>query len=99
MSRGTLRRENGVGLARDAQLLGECLDHGRIELRPRAAFELGKRFSLRYRRVIRPFGRHRVVGVGDEDDPCAEWDLVARETVRIAGAVPALVVMEDRSED
>ena len=37
---------------------------------------------------------HRVVRVGDEDDPRAERDRVAVEPVGIAGPVPALVVVQ-----
>ena len=41
-----------------------------------------------------------MVGVADEDDPRLERDIVARDPVRIALAVPALVVVaDDRPED
>src|SRR4051794_6710151 len=43
--------------------------------------------------AIRAVGRHRVVRVADEDDPRLERDLLARDAVGIAAAVPALVAV------
>ncbi len=61
----------------------------------RAALELRDRRSARPRSPIQTVRRHRVEGIGDEDDPRAEWDLVAGDAVWITGPVPALVVMQN----
>ena len=79
--------------AREDRLEG-C-DCGRVEL---AVDRLGKSEtcdSTRHRVAVRPVGRHRVVGVGDRDDPRYERDVVVDETVRIALTVDSLVVMAD----
>ena len=88
--------------AREAQLrdLGlERLDDVRVELRPGAALELAQRVRRGKAAPVDAVGRHRVVGVGDEEDPRAERDLLAGEAVRVAGAVPALVVVEHPGRD
>src|SRR5437763_1385987 len=45
--------------------------------------------------LVGPGRRHDVVGVGDAHDPGTEADLGAGEAVRVAGAVPSLVVLDD----
>src|SRR4051812_25194217 len=45
--------------------------------------------------AIRAIGRHGVVRVADEDDPSLERNVLARDAVRVAAAVPALVAMTD----
>ena len=80
---------------RRVELLGERGDHGRVELSSGTALELGERLLLLEPPAVDAVGGHRVVGVDDEDDPRAERDLLGREPIRVPGAVPALVVMED----
>ena len=53
----------------------------------------------RDRRAIGSVGRHRLEGVGDEDDPRLERDLGAGEPAGVTAAVPVLVVMEDPGVD
>ena len=42
--------------------------------------------------LVAAFARKSVVHVGDGDDLCGYWDLVALEPVRVASAIPAFVV-------
>ena len=49
--------------------------------------------------VIRPLGGQRVEVVDDRQDARAERDLVASQALRIALAVPALVVAQDERRD
>ena len=65
-----------------------------VELRAGAALDLRDRFLERERRAVEAVGRHRVEGVGDEDDARAERDLLAGEAVGVALAVPALVMVQ-----
>ena len=51
------------------------------------------------RLVIRPLGRDGVVVVDDRQDARADRDLLAREPLRIALAVPSFVVAEDQRRD
>src|SRR5205807_6719471 len=48
-------------------------------------------------RPVGAVGRHGLDDVGDGDDPCAELDLVAPQTVRVARSVVALVMLGDHS--
>src|SRR5262249_35904255 len=64
-------------------------------LRPSATLQLGESGFARLPRAVLPVGRHRVVRVGDEDDPRLEGDLLAAQTVRVTRTIPALVVVED----
>ena len=57
--------------------------------------QLVDRLVVRSGAPVRPAERDRVVGVGDGHDPGAERDLLAGQAVRVAGAVPALVVVPD----
>ena len=50
-------------------------------------------------RAVGAVGGHRVERVGDEDDPRAERDVLARQAVRVAAAVPGLVVVADPRVD
>ena len=50
--------------------------------------------SAEHRLPVGVARREHVVGVGDRDQPRRQRDLLAREPVRVAGAVPALVVAE-----
>ena len=66
-----------------------------VELRARAARELGAGVLERQRLAVRAVGRHRVEGVAGADDPRLDRDVVAGEAVGVAGAVPALVAGAD----
>ena len=71
----------------------EGLDDGRVELRARAAAELGERELLPGRLAVGPVGGHRLEGVGDEDDRATRAGSVAGQAVGVAAAVEALVVV------
>ena len=58
--------------------VAEQRDELGIELRPGVAAQLVDRGFVRHRPLVRPVVDHRVVGVGDGDDPRAERDLVGR---------------------
>src|SRR5438105_3097353 len=77
-----LERLHDRGIEVASALLGELL---RGDL-PRKGASVG------------PVARHRVEGVGDGEDPRPGRSLLARETVRIAGSFPALVVRADDPE-
>src|SRR4051812_5057638 len=62
-----------------------------VELGAGAAAQLGERLLGIERALVRAVRRHRVVGIADRDDSCAERDLVAGEAVRVAVAVVVLV--------
>src|SRR5512139_843172 len=70
-------------------------DDFRVELRERVANDLLDRDVVRQLAPVRPVRRHRNVGVGDGEDTGANRDVVAPETVRIALAIEALVVVTD----
>src|SRR6266540_3840486 len=82
-----------------AELLGEGRDYARVELRARAAPQLCERRVCRTLGPVDAIRRHRVVGVGHEDDAGPERDLVALQAVGIAGAVPALMVVQHQVGD
>ena len=69
-------------------------DDERVELAAALRLELMHGRLDRDAGAVRAIRRQRVEGVRDEDQPRTERDLRAREPVRIAGAVPALVVVE-----
>ena len=48
---------------------------------------------MRQRAAVRTIGGERVVAVDDREDACAKRNCLRLETVRIAGAIPVLVVM------
>src|SRR2546423_5930555 len=73
----------------------ERVDDLRRELGPAPVVNLRERFLRQQRAVVRPVGGHRVPGVREPDDRGLEGNVLAREPVRIAGAVPALVVVAD----
>src|SRR3954453_537972 len=62
----------------------------RVELRARAALDLGHGVGHRQGASIDPVLGHRMEGVADADDARAERDLVGLEALGIARAVPAL---------
>ena len=77
----------------------EDLDDLRVELRAALAEQLGQRDLVRQRLAVGAVGTHRVPGVAAGDDPRLERDLLAGEAVRVAAAVPALVVRADDQTD
>ena len=50
----------------------------------------------RHRLLVGPGGRHHVVRVGHGDDPGAQREVLTRDAVGVALAVPTLVVLLDR---
>ena len=68
---GRARRLVRVEVAEERDELG-------VELRPGVLLELDDRRVVRHRPLVRPVVGHRVVGIGDRDDPGAERDLVRR---------------------
>ena len=91
--------EGGVHLGTpsigSASELDEDGRHDGIELRARARLDLVERGFVIERAAIRPRRRHRVVRIGDGQDPRLERNRVAGPAGRIALSVPALVVVED----
>ena len=71
----------------------------RVELRAGALAEAAHRFRMAEPLAVRAVGRHRVVGVADEDDAGLERDALVAEPVRIATAVPPLVAVADDRAD
>ena len=55
--------------------------------------------AVRPRRAVGAVGRDRAVGVAGEHDAAAQRDLVAHQVVRVAGAVPVLVLVTDDLRD
>src|SRR5947209_4443480 len=89
-----------IGLRHEPSLLGKHGDDLRVELGAGAALELEQRLGWRQTLVlVDAAGRHRVEGVGDEQDARGERDLGAPQTVWIAVTVPALVVVEHPVRD
>ena len=73
----------------------ELVDQLRVELATRHPPHLGDRLRRGQRRAVGVAGDHDVVGVGDRDDPREQRDRLAGQAMRVALAVPALVVAED----
>src|SRR5439155_8857525 len=94
-----LRGSRGCQLLVDSLELrlpgAERLDGLRVELPPRLNRDLARSLLPAERRPVRPRARHRVERVRDREDAPADRDLFAAELVRIAEAVPALVVRTD----
>ena len=74
----------------------EGVDHVRVELGAGVAAQLGERLRVRQRAPVRAVGYERVPGVAGEHDARGERDLLAGDAVRVAAAVPALVLVADR---
>ena len=64
----------------------------RVELRASAAVDLGHGVRQRHGRLVDAHREHRVERVAGRDDAAAERNARAGDAVRVAGAVPALVV-------
>ena len=73
----------------------ELVHQRRVELLARHAPHLRDRLGRGERRAVGVARDHHVVGVGDRDHPRQQRDRLAGELVRVALAVPALVVAED----
>ena len=83
------QRRLGGNVAEQAEQRGH---DSRVELGSRVAAQLADRRVSLHRAPVRAVAGHRVVGVADEDDPGGERDPIARESVRVAGPVPPLVL-------
>ena len=68
----------------------------RIELRAGAREQLGSRGRYRHRLLVRSRRRHHLERIRDRNDPRAERDLLARESMGVTGAVVPLVMLGDR---
>ena len=64
----------------------------RVELPGGLAGDLRQRVWNRSARLVRPVVGHRVEGVGDGHDSTGERDQLTGQPMRIAAAVPALVM-------
>ena len=73
----------------------EDIDAGRVEVEAAAVFEVLPRHRQRHRLFIWTGGCERVEHVGDRDDPRRDRNFLALQFVRVAFAIPALV-MTDR---
>src|SRR5580704_9531035 len=73
----------------------ESVDYRRVELGARAADELLAGGERGHAGAVGPVGDHRLVGVGDRQDPRLERDLVADGSLRVPPAVDPLVVRTD----
>ena len=82
------RRGGGAFLDRGHQ----GVDDVGVELRAGARLELGDGARRRQRLAIGPVAEHRPVGVAHRDEAAGERDPVRLDPVRVALAVPALVV-------
>ena len=70
-----------------------------VELGARAALQLGQRLVRGQLRSPRLGARHRLEGVGDEQDSRRQRDPLAGQPLRVATPVPPLVVMADPGRD
>src|SRR6266540_4273266 len=92
----TLRRDAG-GDRR--QFLEQSCDCGGIELRPRTVPQLRERRLERELLAVDAIVRHRVVRVGDEDDPRTERNVIAVQAIGVAAPVPPLVMVKHPLRD
>ena len=93
------QRELGLRGVGSVETRQQRRHHPRVELRAGAAFELRTRLGGRQRLAVGPVDPERVPGVAGQHDPRGQRDRLAREAVRIAVAVPALVRVPDRGRD
>src|SRR3954447_10002153 len=77
----------------------EHLHDLRVELRAAAALELAAGDVVGEGLAVGAVGGHRVVGVGDGDDPADHRDVVAHQPLRVTGAVPGLMVTVAAGDD
>ena len=97
--RASLPRAASLPRLQRRQQLDEHRDDRRIERLARFLLQQADRGVEAHRLVIRPLRRQRVEVVDDREDARAERNLLALQPVRIALAVPALVVAEDERRD
>ena len=80
-------------------MLGEQVAEQRhelgVELGACVTAELADRQLVAHRPLVGPVVGHRIVRVGDRDDPGAERDVVAAQPERVAVPGVALVMVED----
>ena len=74
--------------------LREGLDEVRIELQPAVPAELLDRGFVGDRVAVWAPGHHRLVGIGDRDDPGTDGDLLPGEAVWIPATVEPFVMVE-----
>ena len=74
------------------------IDHPGVELDALLLQQVGTHLVRRKRGLVRPRRRERVPDVDDRDDARAERDRLAGEALRVAGPVPALVVVAHAGE-
>jgi len=67
----------------------------RVELQPRLVPDLIDSGLTAYRGTVRPVGGHGVERLRDGDDPRLQGYLFPKQSQRIAGSVPMLVVVQD----
>src|SRR5439155_6689343 len=96
---GARRRLLRELLAQHRQVLLTRRHHAGSELVPAAAPELGDRVAGASGGAIDAVRGHRIEGVGHQDDPRAQRDVLTGQPQRIAGAVPPLVVVPDPAID
>ena len=60
------------------------------------AFDLVDGFLVRPSVLVGPNVRESIVHVGQCDNPARHWDLVAFKVMRVARAVPLLMVMQGK---
>src|SRR5207244_6203947 len=84
-----LNRQRARSVRHEPELFRERGHDLRVELRTGAALELRERLVRDEPATVGALRGHRVEGVRDEEDPRAERDLLARQPIRIAPAVPA----------
>ena len=76
-------------------LLKKIHDLG-VELCSSPFRQLGKRYIYRKRGTIDTIRGHSVKRIGHRDDASAQRNALAFETIRVACAIPPLVMMPDR---
>src|SRR6185437_126134 len=75
------------------------LDDGAVKLRVRAALQFGEGIRGTPAFLVSAVAGDGVVGVGHSDDARAKRNALARERVRIAGAVKEFVMMQNHLAD
>src|SRR5262249_35808437 len=75
-----------------AEVLDKRFDDARVKVSARPHGQCNERLLGRPRLAVAALFGYRVVGIGYRDDPAADRNLFALQTVRISGAVPSLVM-------
>src|SRR6202022_2493762 len=87
-----LREVGGAGIVDESE---ESVDQRSIPLLAGTLRKGADRLLARAASPVRTVARHRHEGVGDGDDAGEQRNLIAAETVGIAGTINPLVVMTD----